>query len=397
LVGETEEITAKETAGYEALREEYEALEAKYSGPDDLPEDVDRRLGAIETAMSAFENRPVRFDPAEIARAGIFVSIDSDGSLRIERGFVRPEDEAPIEPVSSGTDDTPGPVTPLIPVQRTIITVGGAPVSAEPEPPEEDETIRPLSDRLVTELTAHRTLALRDSIANDAHVAFQAVLHALCLGAFYRYASGTCLEITAKNSGFSAQAHGLAEAASAKAIDARHEQWAKQLPEVSAELWDRLTAFDRDSQAALFAHCASLAVNVVKEPWSRRPDALAHGDQLARAVNLDMAAAGWKPTVDTYLGRVPKMRILEAVREAKGEQSAQLIDHLKKPEMAREAERLLAGTGWLPEPLRLASAELAIDGPADEADTLPDFLAGDDEEAAATDPEEPPSQARAAE
>jgi ParB family chromosome partitioning protein len=397
LVGETEEITAEETAGYEALRAEYEALEAQYSGPDDLPEDVDQRLGEIETAMSAFENRPVRFDPAEIARAGVFVSIDSDGSLRIERGFVRPEDEAPIEPISSGTDDAREPVTPQVTVQRAVITVGGAPVGAEPEPPEEDDTIRPLSDRLVTELTAHRTLALRDSIANDAHTAFQAVLHALCLGAFYRHASGTCLEITAKNSGFSAQAPGLAEAASAKAIDVRHEQWAKRLPEVPAELWDTLTAFDSDSQAALFAHCASLSVNVVKEPWNRRPDALAHGDQLARAVNLDMAAAGWKPTVDSYLGRVPKMRILEAVREAKGEQSAQLIDHLKKPEMAKEAERLLAGTGWLPEPLRLASTEVAVDAPADEPETLPDFLAGDEDEAAATDPEEPPSHAMAAE
>ena len=65
-----------------------------------------------------------------------------------------------------------------------------------------------------------------------------------------------------------------------------------------------------------------------------------------------MAAVGWVPTVETYLGRVPKARILEAVREAKGEHAAQLIDHLKKPEMAQEAERLLAGTAWLPEPLR---------------------------------------------
>ena len=209
----------------------------------------------------------------------------------------------------------------------------------------------------MTELTAHRTLALRDALAGEPHVAFQTVLHALCLAAFYRYASDTCLEITAKSSGFAAQAPGLAETASAKAIDARHDQWAKQLPETPADLWDALTAFDSDSQAALFAHCASLTVNVVKEPWNRRPDAFAHGDQLARAVNLDMAAAGWRPTADNYLGRVPKARILEAVREAKGEQSAQLIDHLKKAEMAKEAERLLDGTGWLPEPLRLAEIE----------------------------------------
>ena len=40
----------------------------------------------------------------------------------------------------------------------------------------------------------------------------------------------------------------------------------------------------------------------------------------------------------------------QAVREAKGEPAVQLIDHLKKPDMAREAERLLAGTRWAPEP-----------------------------------------------
>ena len=108
----------------------------------------------------------------------------------------------------------------------------------------------------MTELTAHRTLALRDALANDPQIAFQAVLHALCLNAFYHYASNTCLEITAKHSGFSAQAPGLAETTSARAIDTRHAQWAKQLPEASAALWDTLTAFDSDSQSALLAHCA---------------------------------------------------------------------------------------------------------------------------------------------
>ncbi|MFX9699922.1 DNA-binding protein, partial [Acinetobacter baumannii] len=78
-----------------------------------------------------------------------------------------------------------------------------------------------------------------------------------------------------------------------------------------------------------------------------------------------MVTVGWKPTVDNYLGRVTKPRILESVREAKGEQSVQLIDHLKQGDMAREAERLLEGTGWLPEPLRLvevAAAEQDADG-----------------------------------
>ena len=106
------------------------------------------------------------------------------------------------------------------------------------------------------------------------------------------------------------------------------------------------------SQQSLFAHCVGLSVNGVHEAYNRRPQALAHADVLAKAVDLDMAAAGWTPTVDTYLGRVTKARILQAVREAKGEHAAQLIDHLKKGEMAEKAEALLAGSGWLPEPLR---------------------------------------------
>lgn len=47
-----------------------------------------------------------------------------------------------------------------------------------------------------------------------------------------------------------------------------------------------------------------------------------------------------------------KARILQAVREAKGETVAQSIEHLKKGEMAQKAQELLAGSGWLPEPLR---------------------------------------------
>jgi ParB family chromosome partitioning protein len=116
-----------------------------------------------------------------------------------------------------------------------------------------------------------------------------------------------------------------------------------------------------------------------------------------------MAAAGWIPTVDNYLGRVPKARILEAVREAKGEASAQLIDHLKKPEMAKEAERLLAGAGWLPEPLRTTDTQVAeVEGDtAAGADSLPAFLAGGEDDGAddatPSDPDEPQPHAVAAE
>jgi ParB family chromosome partitioning protein len=43
--------------------------------------------GEIEAAVTAFEDRSVVYDPADIARAGVFVSIDSEGWFSGDRGL----------------------------------------------------------------------------------------------------------------------------------------------------------------------------------------------------------------------------------------------------------------------------------------------------------------------
>jgi ParB family chromosome partitioning protein len=150
------------------------------------------------------------------------------------------------------------------------------------------------------------------------------------------------------------------------------------LPKDTAGLWDVLSGLDNDSRQALYAHCVALTINATCQPYDRRPKAIAHAGRLADSVQLDMAAAGWRPTVTGYLGRVTKAQILEAVREAKGEQAAQLIEVLKKADMAREAERLLEGSGWLPEPLRLPGGTASLPASAG-SEVLPAFLADDAE------------------
>lgn len=67
--------------------------------------------------------------------------------------------------------------------------------------------------------------------------------------------------------------------------------------------------------------------------------------------------------------------MLEVVRDAKGETSVQLINHLKRADMAKEAERLLDGSGWLPESLRPADAGASPAEEEGEAGPLPEFLA----------------------
>src|SRR3546814_3605113 len=85
-------LTLEKQATIEALTAEQARLEAEYQDADELPDEIDARMGEIETALAAFDDRSAQFDPADIAIAGVFVSIDADGSLSVDRGFVRPED-----------------------------------------------------------------------------------------------------------------------------------------------------------------------------------------------------------------------------------------------------------------------------------------------------------------
>ncbi|MET2831252.1 ParB/RepB/Spo0J family partition protein [Mesorhizobium shangrilense] len=392
VYAEQAKMSAEEITRYDAAKAEYDDLDAKYAEMEEADETIESKLDQLGAGLDAFSDRPQVYDPAQKAIAGAFITLAASGQLQIEAGFVRPEDEARVETdeddeeadgedrdVSHADDDG---------ANRVVVNgrlVNGASDGAE-EP--EDEGIKPLPDRLVFDLTAQKTLALRNALASDVDIAFVTVLHALVLQVFYRFAKDSCLEVILTSNSFG-QVQGLAETPWAREIAERHEAWDRDMPD-SDKLWDFLLGLDEASRKALFAHCVSLSLNAVVEPWNKRPGALAHVDALAATLQFDMVAAGWEPTVDNYLGRVTKARIVQAVREACGEDSAQLIDHMKKDLMAREAARLLEGSNWLPEPLRLdgddavvdagetvsndVADDTALDGDAAE---LPAFLAAD--------------------
>ena len=107
IEGEPVDLTEEEQATLDALNAEYVKIEEDYQDADELPDEIDQRLGEIEAARSVLESRSLIYDPAEIARAGVFVSIDAEGLLSIARGYVRPEDEAPVivEPESEVRGD----------------------------------------------------------------------------------------------------------------------------------------------------------------------------------------------------------------------------------------------------------------------------------------------------
>lgn len=391
VYAEPAELSTEEIARYDTVKAEYDALDAKYAKMEDADQEIEDKLDQLGAELDAFSDRPQVYDPAQKTIAGAFVTLGANGQLQVEAGFVRPEDEPRVE---TGDDDEEADGGDRDPSQaddvganRTVVNGqslnGASDMTEEPE----DEGIKPLPARLVFDLTAQKTLALRNALASDVDVAFVMVLHALVLQVFYRFAKDSCLEINMVSNSFG-QVQGLAETPWAKEIADRHEAWDRDMPD-SDKLWGFLLGLDEGSRKALFAHCASLSLNAVVEPWNKRPGALAHADALAATLGFDMVEAGWTPTVDNYLGRVTKARIVQAVREARGGDSAQLIDHMKKDLMAREAARLLEGSNWLPEPLRLDGGEAAADTAKtvtddvadarldDDAAELPAFLAGD--------------------
>ena len=403
LIGATVDLSDDERATRDALRDEYDVLEAEYAAAEDLPEAVDQRLGEIERSLGALDSRPMAFDPHQLHRAGTFISIDSDGTLLIERGFVRPDDELRAAPEGTSVDDVSGYTAPVdaehSASHATVISIGGE--SRLPEDEEDEgDAIKPLPERLVIELTAHRTLALRDAVANNPRIAMTALLHKLVMDCFATRSSGSAVEATVREIHLPVQSVDLADSLPSQNIDARHAGWRSDIPLGQGDdvLWDWLHALNEASRQALLAHCLSFGVNALYErpnPYSgmgvsqhgldRR---LREADRLARTTGLDLVEAGWKPTVANYLGRVTKSRILEAVREGAGAQAVELIGHLKKGDMAREAERLLDGSGWLPEPLRLDDPQAGLDVALDDGgEELPAFLT-DDDEAQADDEEE---------
>ena len=62
----------------------------------------------------------------------------------------------------------------------------------------------------------------------------------------------------------------------------------------------------------------------------------------------------WQPTAEGYFGRVSKQQTLAAVNEGAGKEAAENLAKLKKDELAKEAEKRLKGSGWLPAILRAA-------------------------------------------
>jgi len=340
-----------------------EAQQAKLQDRvDDENEDMtDEQAQALHTDMDELGNELetierglIEYPPAVLTLAGAVVSVDHAGAVVVHRGLLREEQAKALRTQEQQESGTAG-------------NGGNGPGAVEPAK-------LGISEKLAKRLSAHRTAALQAEVARHPQIALVAVVHRLALrvvGDAHRLEESPVNISASPRDGLGLHAPDIAESPAAIGMAEVRQAWTDRLPKDPDVLFAELLAFPQQELLSLLAVCVASTVGVVTTRESDRPAVL-----LAQAVELDMHD-WWTPTAAGYFAHVSKAKTLEAVQVFAPEQVNRLAK-LKKAEIASEAERLAAGTGWLPVMFQRAAAVVA------EVQTAPETAtggeAGDDAE-----------------
>lgn len=330
---------------------EFEALTAEYDELCDSDDEADnKRCDEIDARLDELNERSEFWPDDTLEIAGVIVSLSNNGTLRIERGLIRPEDKPakPRKPEPEGGNSA-------------------------------DEPAIKLSAKLIEDLTAQKSAAISAELAKRADVALAAIVHTLVLQAFYRGARHrSCLKLSFTSTHWRGALSVADECTGLAAIDEAYAHWSHVLPGNPAGLWSWCLSQEQDTLLSLLAVIASRSVNAVIAKHER-PDSAdkRHANRLAQALALDMGQY-FTPTSGNFFSRISGSAIQAAICEAKAVTPAPGWAKLKKAELASLAERQIADTNWLPEPLRIAD-----ESESDSDDSEADDLDGDDIESEA--------------
>lgn len=316
-------LPSEEEAELQQLTEERDAL-WEIEEPD---AEQEARFETITERIDVLEDRPEMWPAETLAIAGVVVTLGHDGDASIHAGYVKPED-APEKPAKRKTVPEDG-------------RAGGDTLPAS----------------LIESLTAQRSAAIIAVMMERPEVALAATVHAMALQVFYNGCRhDTALQVTANT----APLHRVEGSSASKAIEAAEERWVELIPGDPAELFAWCLRQPEGRLMSLLAFCAARTVDAVQCKAERAgASRIRHADLLADAVSLDMT--GWfAPTASNYFGKVSKAQIIETLRDVKGD-VAPSWSGMKKAELAALAERETAGTGWLPEPLRVPASTAVTD------------------------------------
>jgi len=317
-----------------------EAIDAALEDDDEEKADALQEEGdSLGDQLQVLEDRLLDYAPNVKAAAGVIITLDRQGEIVVHRGLMR-EAEAKA----------------LRTLERLRQGFSGEDGTSDSAGEENDQPkAASMSDRLAQRLSAHRTAALQIELARNPHAALTAVVHGMVQtvlqkGYYYRDSLPLEIRLTVQDR-LESMAPDWPESPAAVALVELQKALGEALPIDSPDLFAVLLAKPQDELARLLAVCAAVTVDVTTPRATEQQP----GEKLAQVVGLDMAA-WWQPTAESYFQHISKAMILDAVGEFAPDHISRLAK-LKKIDLASEAERLVAGTGWMPTIFRVEAPQ----------------------------------------
>ncbi|MDM0116790.1 ParB/RepB/Spo0J family partition protein [Variovorax sp. J22R133] len=337
----------------------YEAQEQRLSAALD---ELDDKLDTVRAALWVWT-------PEQMARTGALLRLDHAGQVTVHRGLIRPEDRKAGKGAGTSAGGGAGKVT------GGSSASGVAGVDGEDGDGEgaQDTKKRPeFSEKLMRDLTAHRTAALQAALTQNPHVALVTLVHRMAETVFGQYSRGNDVVKVhvhpTSDYSLAQNATGYESSPAGALLGQAETQWGDPLPGNPEAMFSWLLAQDRETLLDLLAYCTARSIDAV----AGRERSRDQSDAIAEALGVDMAD-WWTPSAANYLASVSKAKALEAVQEATGIDSTKAVGGMKKPEAIAYCASKLQGLRWLPAPLRphataTPGAEADEAGPEDEDD-----------------------------
>ena len=381
MTAEEAEADATCTARMEELQAILEQIseQANHDNDEDgalyaRQEAADQEIERLTEQQEAMTETRREFFPAARAISGVRFCTSS-GVLRMEAGLIRHGDfiaqrkaEAQEDPVESnavdadqddeGDDGADAPETVNgveVAVSRYASNVpahgrsDAAKVKAE------------YSEKVIADLSAHRTGAMQAALLDNQRAALATLALSLLDASErgdYRLTSPAKIHgavssrsVHEKATGFAVSRAGLALSAAAQRLEVVLGPSEEGEASNQAGVYARLLALDVPALVEVLTYLTARTIDVI----GPRRDTLATDDELARALDLDMADY-WTAGSDNFFIHVPKAKAVEAITQARSAREAEPLGKMKKGEAATAAESLVRETRWLPVPLRQSAA-----------------------------------------
>jgi ParB family chromosome partitioning protein len=251
---------------------------------DERLQRIDATTATIQAKLSALQAERLDTSGYDKSQLGAVVTSES-GVLKIMRGMMTAQDAKAETSRQSAVKHGVEPGTAGQPA------AGGA---------------GEFSEKLMVDLTSHRTVAIQAMLTQNASVALAVLADKLYGDVLPMGRGNSPVQVSARTSQPALERDGtrLTQSKGASQLRFEGERWQAVVPADSAERLSWLLAQPQDTLIGLIAYCTALTVDLVQ----RRGGDNAHADAVATALHLDMAD-WWSVDVDNFLTHVRKPRL----------------------------------------------------------------------------------------